>query len=306
MTQLTIELEQGHLPNTCQYTARTRRGDYLVQVAWPQCWNENRAQPADDAPVSTIYLVDGNAYFFTAVDFARRLESVSGTRTVIVGVGYPVTNSVFDRRRGSDLTPPSEDGKYATVIAKDGTPMTGINYGGASDFLDVILGDIMPYVEGALFPDAPLQTSRKALYGHSYGGLFTLNALFTKPTHFDTFIAASPSIWFNHCSIVKGQETHFRERKHPANPAPRLLVTWGSEEQLLVQKTGESEAQFAMRLRYTRPMKMKDNALAMVARLEDCPSIRDIYKWEFAGEDHGSAAAVALQRGVMKFLLEDV
>ncbi|KAF7543635.1 hypothetical protein G7Z17_g10585 [Cylindrodendrum hubeiense] len=304
MTQVTIEIEQGHLPNTCQYTARTRRGDYLVQVAWPQFWNEDRVQPADDAPVSTIYLVDGNAYFFTAVDFTRRLESMNGTRTVVVGIGYPVTKFVFDPRRGSDLTAPSLDGAYAAVIGKDGKPMTGIDFGGASDFLDVIQTDIIPFVEGTLFPEAPLRTSRKALYGHSYGGLFTLNAIFTKPTHFDTFIAASPSIWFNDCSIVKGQEAQFRAREHPADPAPRLLITWGSGEQYLVQQPGESDEHFKKRERFAEPKKMKDNAVDMAARLEDCPSVRDVYTFEFEGEDHGSAAPVALQRGIMKFLLD--
>ncbi|KAH7121416.1 Alpha/Beta hydrolase protein [Dactylonectria macrodidyma] len=304
MTQISIDLEQGHLPNTCQYTARTRRGDYLVQVAWPQCWNDDRVQPADDAPISTIYLVDGNAYFFTAVDFTRRLESISGTRTVVVGVGYPVTKFLFDRRRASDLTAPSPDDKYETVVGRDGKPMTGIKYGGASDFLDVIQQDIMPYVEGTLFPDAPLRTGRKALYGHSYGGLFTLNALFTKPTLFNTFIAASPSIWFNKCSIVKNQEAAFRDREHAANPAPRVLITWGSGEQRLVQQPGESDEAFKKKKEFAEPKKMKDNAVAMAARLEKCPSVRNVYTWEFEGEDHGSAAPVALQRGVMKFLLE--
>lgn len=54
MTQMTNALENGHLPNTCQYTARTNRGDYLIQVAWPLGWGEDRVQPKDDAPISTL------------------------------------------------------------------------------------------------------------------------------------------------------------------------------------------------------------------------------------------------------------
>lgn len=56
MTQIHNAMEKGHLPNTCQYTARTDRGDYLIQVAWPLCWSEDRVAPEDDAnrPVSSL------------------------------------------------------------------------------------------------------------------------------------------------------------------------------------------------------------------------------------------------------------
>lgn len=34
----------GHarVPNTLEWLAKTKRGDYLVQVAWPLCWGEDR------------------------------------------------------------------------------------------------------------------------------------------------------------------------------------------------------------------------------------------------------------------------
>lgn len=41
-------VQDAHAPNTCQSTVRTHRGDFLVQVAWPLKWNEDRTIPEDD------------------------------------------------------------------------------------------------------------------------------------------------------------------------------------------------------------------------------------------------------------------
>ena len=49
------ESRQGCLPNTLEYIAKTDRGDFLIQVAWPLTWNEDRMRPAEDQkPVSTL------------------------------------------------------------------------------------------------------------------------------------------------------------------------------------------------------------------------------------------------------------
>lgn len=46
----------ARLPNTTEWTAHTPRGDYLVQVAWPLHWNEDRTGPEDDI-VNTVYVL---------------------------------------------------------------------------------------------------------------------------------------------------------------------------------------------------------------------------------------------------------
>ncbi|KAM5353574.1 hypothetical protein ACJ41O_000224 [Fusarium nematophilum] len=285
MTQLPLAFEPAHAYNSVQFTLPTRRGDYLIQV----------------------YVVDGNAYFFTATDVARRLEFINETRSVIVAVGYPIQKCVYDKRRAGDLTPPSSDGKMdlsQVPPGKDGKPQTDLPYGGASDFLDVILTEIMPYVEDRVFPDAPLKTGPKALFGHSYGGLFTLNALFTKPEAFDTFISASPSIWFNNRGIVREQEARFHERDPPAGRAPRLLVMFGGAEQTLIKQPGETDEHFDRRQKKALERGMKDNALGLVERMSKSPQLRGVWQWEFEAEDHGGAAVCGLQRGLMKFLTD--
>lgn len=185
-----------------------------------------------------------------------------------------------------------------------GKPRTDLTFGEADKFLDFIEQDVVTNVQETLFPQAPLRTGRKALFGHSYGGIFALNAFFTRPTLFDTFIAASPTIWWNKYALVRDQEAAFRARETPADPAPSLLLTWGSGAQDLDQRPRESDEEFKKRKDCAEDIKMRDSAKDMVARLKDCPSVRRTWTWEFEGEDHGSAAVTGLQQGLQKFLAE--
>lgn len=43
------------LPNTLEWVERTKRGDYLVQVAWPLSWGEDRVAPPTEK-VKTLYV----------------------------------------------------------------------------------------------------------------------------------------------------------------------------------------------------------------------------------------------------------
>ncbi|KAM5344265.1 hypothetical protein ACJ41O_012802 [Fusarium nematophilum] len=293
----------AHVPNTCQYHAKTKRGDYIVQVAWPLRWDEDRVPPKDDPEASIIYLVDGNAYFFTAVDVSRRLEYTNNTRTIIVGIGYPPGKYVYDFRRGPDLTPATADGVYDMPLGSNGKPRTDISFGEAGPFLDFIEKDVMTHVQRELFPKVPFKSTRSALFGHSYGGIFTLNVMFTRPTLFDTFIAASPITWWNNHFLVTEQETAFRALKEPVQPAPSLIVTWGTCSHHLERKPGESDESFKKRQGCAEDEQMRDSGNALVERLEKCPSVRGIWAREFEGEDHGSAAVAGLQQGLQQFIV---
>ncbi|KAH7176857.1 Alpha/Beta hydrolase protein [Dactylonectria macrodidyma] len=296
-------MEPAHLPNTCQYTAKTDRGDYIVQVAWPLIWGEDRV-PQKEEPVNTLYVVDGNAYFFTAVDVTRRLEFTNGGRTVVVGIGYPNKKCVYDHRRGPDLTPPAADGKYDIPLDAYGQKQDHLPFGEASKFLATIETSIMPHVQDTLFPKAGLGAGRKALFGHSYGGIFVLNALYTKPEAFDTFIAASPVTWWNHDSILKEQEPAFRARTEPVAKPPALLLTYGSTTSEVKQADGEADKTFAARKAMAEDDKMTGVVAGIAERLKGSPHLRSVWTWKFEGEDHGSSSVTAVQQGIIKFLTE--
>ncbi|KAG6033905.1 hypothetical protein E4U40_004671 [Claviceps sp. LM458 group G5] len=308
MTQMSSNLQQAELPNTCQYTAKTRQGDYVVQIAWPLSWTEDRKPRKNDASTSILYLVDGNAYFFTAVDVSRRIDFTNNTKTIVVGISYPPSEYVYDLyRRGPDLTPPSKDGQYEPIYYDNGEPQTHLKWGEADNFLAAIQHDIMPFVEKSLFGHLSFadKSIRRGLFGHSYGGLFSLNALYTKPTLFDAIIAASPTIWWNKDSIVNFQEKNFRAGAHPVpeGSSPSLILTWGSGKAEFPDKDCAEGGAWNRHHCDAEEDPMEESMSGLVGRLRDSGRLKDIWTWKLQGEDHGSAAVAGLQRGMWQFLL---
>ena len=253
---------------------------------------------------SQRFLVDGNAYFWTAVDVTRRMEYLGRKRTVVVGIGYPNDKAVYDYRRGPDLTPASPDGDYEMPLDKHGNPRTDISFGKAKEFLEFVQKDVMEHVFSTLLPLPQLRKGRKALYGHSYGGIFALHALFTTPSLFDTFIAASPIIWWNRSFLVKVEESEFVARRDDSPVAPSLLLTCGGCSRDVVKRAEESEEIYQWRCAAAEDDQMGDAVLAMASRLKACPKLRTVLTHQFVDEDHGGAAVTGLQRGIMEFLRE--
>jgi predicted alpha/beta superfamily hydrolase len=254
------------------------------------------------------YLVDGNAYFFTAVDIARRLDFTNGAKTIVVGVGYPPPYPyIYDLlRRGPDLTPPSQDGHYKPLLNSKGEPLSHLTWGEADQFLDFIQHDVMAFVEGNLFSHLSLAEAspKRALYGHSYGGLFSLNSLYTKPDLFDTIIAVSPTVWWNDSSIVEYQEKKFREQPPTADGgrSPCLILTWGSGEEDFPPREKCPDA-FHRGNCDPEEKEMEESMAGLIARLKDSRKLRAIWHWKLQGEEHGTMAVAGLQRSLIQFLL---
>jgi Predicted hydrolase of the alpha/beta superfamily len=83
------------------------------------------------------YIVDGNAMMLSATDIVRRrrMRKPQETSTIIIGISYPLTRSVYSPRRNHDLTPPCEN--YDSPKTPDGKPNPQ-EYGGADAFLNFI------------------------------------------------------------------------------------------------------------------------------------------------------------------------
>src|SRR5699024_1825148 len=58
--------------------------------------------------------------------------------------------------------------------------------------LDFLAGRLMPRIRA----DWPVASSAPGIWGHSYGGLLVLHALFERPGLFGFPAAASPSLWW--------------------------------------------------------------------------------------------------------------
>lgn len=176
--------------------------------------------PATGFPV--IYLLDGNAYFPQLAELARlsggRPERSGVAPAVVVGIGYPPEEDI-GARRFLDLTP---EPQRPLPPRPDGRPWP--TAGGAASFAEVIEREVKPLVEHQV----PVDPSRQTLVGHSLGGLFVLHSLFAHPGSFRSYVAASPSIWFDGRRILEEAEGYLAAAAQ-ASPA-RLLVTVGSLE----------------------------------------------------------------------------
>ncbi|WP_377843756.1 alpha/beta hydrolase [Bosea sp. UC22_33] len=249
------------LPLAWQRDFEARDGSrYRLLISVPESPAPARGFPA-------LVLVDGHALFPVAATAARlqaqRPEATGVGPAVLIGIGYPDGRPFDAERRQRDLLP---------------VP------GGADRFLDMIVEEVLPAVAKL----APLDPSRRALAGHSYGGLFVLHALFTRPGLFDALVAGSPSIWWQDRAILASEEAF---RSSGSGPAGRLLITVGSHEQA---PTLAVTPQRAERLAQAR---MRDNAAEMAERLTASGSVACDFI-EFPGENHVSVILPMLARTV--------
>ena len=254
-----------YLPrNAEEWQVTTRDGRrYRVLVSWP--FGE---VPEEGWP--SIFALDGNA-MFPLLDGACRLLADS-QQGVIVAIDFPLDEAVPDRR----------DFEYTLAGGE-----TAQRHGGADLLLDSITEEIRPAVEAAF----RLDPSRRALFGHSYGGLFALHALFARDAGFNTILAASPSIWWGNGVLVREAEA-FRARVPAADaPRPRLLLTYGALEGRQPRPPGAP----ALPVRRI----MGDNVRELAAQLGALEGrFAALEMQEFANENHGSVRAAAAGRAV--------
>jgi len=249
------------LPQAWQRDFAARDGArYRLLISVPE-----ETPPARGFPV--LVLVDGHALFPVAATVARlqaqRPEATGVGPAVVIGIGYPDGRPFDAERRQRDLLPVPD---------------------GADRFLDMIVAEVLP----AVAKIAPLDPARRALAGHSYGGLFTLHTLFTRPGLFEAHVAGSPSIWWQDRAILACEEAF---RRGSADPAGRLLITVGSHEQAPILPVTPQRAERLARAR------MRDNAAEMAERLAASGRI-DCSFTEFPGENHVSVIPAMLSRTV--------
>ncbi|WP_226579268.1 alpha/beta hydrolase [Acuticoccus sediminis] len=252
-------------------------------------WRPATPPPPEGYPVVTV--LDGNAVFGMATDimgFAGLRPRAGGIEpAVIVGIGYPIDRPMDLERRSYDLTPPA-----ATMNLPprpNGRPWPEV--GGADAFLDFIEDQVKPLVAARL----PVDPARQVLMGHSFGGLFTLHVLLTRPGAFSVYLAGSPSIWFND-RHVDGEADALVASGRGVNA--RLFLAVGGDEQRAEPGPATAGGMDPKeRQRWKRQNRMVDNTREMAARLSAVPGLTVAFQ-EFAGEDHGSVVPAFMSRAL--------
>lgn len=141
------------------------------------------ARPAGLPPAGgwpSLWMLDGNAVFdrLTPDD----LHGHAGL--AVIGVGYPVARIFDTTARALDYTPPG--------LTPDPEGNRGRRTGGAAAFRARLTGGLRHAVEAQV----GLDPARRVLWGHSYGGLFTLHCLLSAPGAFAGWVPVSPSSGF--------------------------------------------------------------------------------------------------------------
>ncbi|QLF93957.1 alpha/beta hydrolase [Pseudomonas sp. ABC1] len=178
------------LDGTEQWTMKSAEGrDYRIMISLP----EGDVPYTGGYPV--IYLLDANAYFPSFHAAKRAQDQMKGA--ILVGIGYPSDTPLDFDRRAFDLSPPQP--------AERNTPPQG----GQDLFLDFIEQRLMSRVEQRFKVDQ----DQRSLVGWSFGGMFGIYALFTRPELFQHVVAVSPSLWWRDRYLLE-HERAFTQRAH--------------------------------------------------------------------------------------------
>jgi predicted alpha/beta superfamily hydrolase len=166
---------------------------------------------ADGTRYPVLYMPDGGVqedfpHVASTVDAGIR----AGELRPMLVVGIENT----ERRR--DMTGP-------TVVAEDSAIAPRV--GGSAAFRRFIAEELMPEV-GRRYR----VSDHTAIIGESLAGLFIVETFFLQPDLFDTWIALSPSLWWNREAVVSAAGE--RLRAHPELQA-RLYLSSADEEQIV-------------------------------------------------------------------------
>lgn len=250
------------IPGTVEFLLPMTGGEnYRILVYRPE-----GAPPPGGWPA--IYTLDADRTFATMAEFVRsqshRPEATGVPPMVVVGIEAARNSRT---RRARDFTPPSAD------------PAPG--EGGAEAFFSFVETAVKPAVDRM----AAIDPERRALFGHSYGGLFTLYAATAHPNAYAAYAAASPSLWWSGAAMMR------TDLRPLAAAHPKVLITAAEYDQAtdpLTERGDHAQIRAARR--------MVDNARAFALSLTEAGLPTEAVV--FPGETHGSVIPAAIARAV--------
>ncbi|EOI7707808.1 alpha/beta hydrolase [Providencia vermicola] len=165
-----------------------------------------------------LYMLDGNGLFPLAVN--RAIQTLPADKLpIIIGIGYPTDEAFPKKLRDYDYTPRVSGDAFT-------------HGGGADELYQFLDQQIRPWAEQNFTFDKQRQT----LFGHSFGGLFTLMAYQNHPTAFQSFVSASPSLWWG-----KGEMINRDKLTQEHNAAPLFITLGGLEEKPDLSRLSEEQ-----------------------------------------------------------------
>lgn len=210
--------KQPSMTETALIHSNITQQNYRIYISTP-------TYPAATSGYPIIYLLDGHLTFSVATSISQLLVKTRMISPIII-VGIDYNNENEGRKlRAADYTP-AHNPKTVTQVLLKGEK----NGGHAGHFLQFINNELKPVIEQKY----PINKTQQALFGHSYGGLFTLYVLLNSPDSFNYYFAASPSIWWDDHIILKKLDSFI---KHPVNTqSVSLIISVGELEEKITNK----------------------------------------------------------------------
>jgi predicted alpha/beta superfamily hydrolase len=214
-------------------------------------------------PVRVLFVLDGVSALPLAVEYLKLVSlECEQPSPVLVALSDGTPIGAPENRRGFDYTP-----TVSTVAWAKGE-------GGAAQFLTFLQHDVIPFVERTVGP-----IRDKALYGHSYGGLFGAYTLLQAPTLFNRMMLGSPSTFYDNGLIVKQLAADSSTAAQRAQP-PRIFLTAGTEERWAVE--GNAVLDTVLRRRFGTAMRLESISIPRAGHLVGSPiSMLSALKWAY-------------------------
>ena len=204
-----------------------------IYVKLPPTYNDNPGKT-----YMVWYFTDANRSFPLIANILDLYDAVRvmEPELIVIAVGYEIRDMAdWAAWRTRDLTPTivfSVDSSQTRMFSDLTGRQVDVTSGGAGAFLDVLEKEVIPFCEST-YRVSPVN---RGLGGYSYGGLFTLYVLFTRPELFNIYYAGSPSIGWDKGALFKSEGDYALSH---TDLKARLFMSAGEKEG--AQMTGNIE-----------------------------------------------------------------
>ncbi len=198
--------------------------EMLLYVKIPASYNKNT-----DRVYPCLYCTDANLAFPMVANIASLFELpvITEPQFFVVGIAYKIRDmGDWGAWRTRDLTPtnvPATDKYYSDVFSKITGRQVEAKTGGAAKFLEFLVGEVFPFIE----TNYRVSPTGRALTGHSFGGLFSLYVMLTRPELFSLYSAGSPSIYYDK-GLLFNLEKEYAATHKDLNA--KLFMSYGGAE----------------------------------------------------------------------------
>ncbi|MEJ2050476.1 MAG: alpha/beta hydrolase-fold protein [Calditrichota bacterium] len=172
---------------------------YKIKIKLPRGYEKG----TEKYPV--LYVTDAETNFGGVSYIVQRLiKDKLIPPILVVGIAYGTDYRTFYSLRSRDLTP-TEDKNLRMGGKVDPT-------GGADNFSRFLKNELFPFIQ----ENYRVRKENRALFGHSYGGLYGCYVFLNQPELFNKYLLLSPSLWYDDyilLSMVKNTDLLLRPTK---------------------------------------------------------------------------------------------